>query len=129
MDNTFEDVHEEICDHEKGKEEEDSISCKVLNVNKREYYSLSWEEIAEAANQDEFLVDLMDAMLKNNYEKLEVLLKNKKIHDEFSPNGLSAIQIQDLSIYRNVIMVRDRIWAPIALSYGCPATGRACLRI
>ena len=56
IDNSYENRHM-MCSHpENIKPEEDKINCMTLNVNKREYYSLSWEEIAEAALQDEFLV-------------------------------------------------------------------------
>ena len=54
--------------------------------------------------------------MSNNHEKLKSLLSNKKIHDRDSDNGLRAINIEDLSLYRNVIMVADRIWAPKSMA-------------
>ena len=81
--------------------------CFVLNVNKRKYYALSWEEIADAANEDEFLLKLKSAMMANKTEDLSLLLKNKRIHCSESKNGLSAIKVEVLSLYRDVIMVRD----------------------
>ena len=93
IDNADENRHS-ICKHPENKRaEEDSINCMVLNVNKREYYSLSWEEIAEAAEQDEFLVNLKQALLANNHERLKELLNGKKIHCPESRNGLCAIKI------------------------------------
>ena len=35
-----------------------AAECYVLNVNKRSFYALSWQEIADADNEDEFLIDL-----------------------------------------------------------------------
>ena len=107
-----------MCNHpENMKPEEDKINCMTLNVNKREYYSLSWEEIADAALQDEFLVELKQALLDNNHEKLKNLLKEKRIHCPESKNGLRAIEIEDLTLFKDVILVRDRIWAPAAITY------------
>ena len=89
----------------------------MLNVNKRKYFALSWDEISEAAEEDEFLSNLKSAMMSNNLGKIEELLKNKRIHCTESKNGLSAIKVEDLSLYRNVIMVRDRIWAPDSIRH------------
>ena len=75
------------------------------------------EEIAEAADKEEFLTSLKNAMLSNDIEKMEELLKNKRIHCVQSKNGLSAIRVEDLSLYRNIIMVRDRIWAPESITF------------
>ena len=86
-------------------------------MNKRKFYSLSWEEIAEAAEKDEFLVQLKSAMLANDVDQMEKLLKNKRIHCAKNKNGVAAIKIEDLSLYRNVIMVRDRIWAPESITF------------
>ena len=117
LDNIYNDQHE-VCKHPEGKDpESDSINCYVLNVTKRDYYSLSWEEIAEATEKDEYLVDLKNALLANNYKKLSDLLKGKSIHCPDHKNGLSSIKIEDLSIYQNVIMVPDRIWAPESITY------------
>ena len=112
IENAYENRHA-MCKHlENLTPAEDKLNCLAFNVNKREYYSLSWEHIAEAALQDEFLVELKEALVSNNHEKLRSLLSNKRIHDRDSNNGLRAIKIEDLSLYRNVIMVADRIWAP-----------------
>ena len=128
LDNMYENQHSETCEykkikpHEKGSsncepKKEDSIKCMKLNVNNRKYYSLSWEEIAEAAEQDEFLVDLKHTLQTNNHEKLTELLRGKVIHCPDNTNGISAIIIEDLSIYQDVIIVQDRIWAPQAITF------------
>ena len=68
LDNIFSDQHE-ICsgnnlghgsDIELGYTDKERAAkeCYVINSNKREYYSLSWEEIEEATDDDEFLVQL-----------------------------------------------------------------------
>ena len=91
LDNMYENRHSETCEHKKIKpneegsincepKKEDSIKSMVLNVNNRKYYSLSWEEIAEAAELDGFLVDLKHTLLTNNHEKLTELLQGKAIH-------------------------------------------------
>ena len=72
--------------------EEDSINCMALNINNREYYSLSWEHIAEAALEDEFLIRLKAALIANNHEKLNLLLSGKRIHDRQSRNGNRGIK-------------------------------------
>merc|ERR1712237_5995 len=66
---------------------EDSINCLTINVNNRGYYSLNWEEIAEAALDDGFLVELKAALLSDNQEKMKSLLSSKKIHDRKSDNN------------------------------------------
>jgi hypothetical protein len=91
--------------------------CFVLNVKERKYYSLSWQAIADAANEDEFLLDLKNATKTNNVKKMEKLLANKKIKDDESENHLAGIKIEDLSLYRDVIMVQDRIWAPSSITF------------
>ena len=92
-------------------------NCFVLNVKERKFYSLSWQAIADAANEDEFLLDLKNAMKTNNVKKMENLLKNRKIKDDDSENHLAGIKIEDLSLYRDVIMVQDRIWAPSSIIF------------
>ena len=95
---------------------EDSINCLAINANIRGYYSLNWEEIAEAALDDGFLVELKAALLSDNQEKMRSLLSGKKIHDRKSDNGLRAIKIEDLSLYKDVLMVADRIWGPKSMA-------------
>ena len=47
LDNAYENRHT-MCNHpENMRPEEDKINCMTLNVNKREYYSLSWGNIAQ----------------------------------------------------------------------------------
>ena len=52
--------------------------CFVLNVKERKFYSLSWQAIADAANEDEFLLELKSAMKNNNVKKKKIYLKTKK---------------------------------------------------
>ena len=112
FDSTYENRHSQ-CNHpEHLTPAEDRINCFATNVNNRGYYSINWEEIAETALEDSFLVELKAALQADNQEKLKDLLSGKKIHDKESSNGLRAITIEDLSIYRDVVMVADRIWGP-----------------
>ena len=104
---------EELRKGKKGK----TIECHVLNLNKRKFYALSWEEISEAAEEDEFLIKLKTAMMSNKTKEMTELLKGKSIHCIENKNGISAIKVEDLSLYRNVIMVRNRIWAPEAIRF------------
>lgn len=121
MDNIYGDQHE-ICaisglGHNNEQElgvgpERSTADCFVIGTNKREFYSLSWEEIEEAAEKDELLVKLKSALQSSKEDELSELLKGKLIHCTKSKGGLSAIKMEDLSLYRNIIMVRDRMWAP-----------------
>ena len=56
-----------------------------------------------------FLVELKQALLADNHEKLKNLLKEKRIHFPESKNGLRAIVIEDLTIFKDVILVADGI--------------------
>ena len=78
---------------------------------------MSWEEIADTAEEDEFLIKLKAAMMSDKTEEIANLLKDKRIHCSENKNGISAIKVEDLSLYRNVIMVRNRIWAPESISF------------
>merc|ERR1712237_22440 len=123
FDNIYSDQHQ-ICadnglDHASEAEwrlKESPMECFVLNINKRKYYALSWEEIADAAEEDEFLVKLKDAIKNDNDSVITELLKGKVIHCKSNKNGISSIKKEDLSLYRDTIMVRDRIWAPESLT-------------
>ena len=44
------------------------------------------------------------------------MLAYKRIHCDKNKNGLRAIKIEDLSLYKDVVMVSDRIWAPTAIT-------------
>ena len=126
MDNIYGDQHE-ICainglGHTSEQEigvgpDRQTVDCFVIGPNKREFYSLSWEEIEEAANKDELLVKLKSALQAGKEAELTELLKGKLIHCTESEGGRSAIKMEDLSLYRNVIMVRDRIWAPKDITF------------
>ena len=126
LDNIYSDQHE-ICSesglgHGNDKElglgtETVSKDCFVIGVNKREFYSLSWDEIEEASEKDNFLVKLKSALKANKTAELTELLKGKKIFCPTSENGLSSIKIEDLSLYHNMVMVRDRIWAPQDITF------------
>ena len=125
LDNMFGDQHEACSESGFGHStdvelgsgpERYKTECYVLNVNKRKFYSLNWEEIAEAAEQDEFLVKLKEGIQSNDVDKMEELLKDKRIHCTSNKNGVAGIKVEDLSLYRNVVMVRDRIWAPESLT-------------
>ena len=89
----------------------------VIGVNKREFYSLSWDEIEEASENDEFLMKLKTALKANKTADLTNLLKGKSIFCPESKKCLSSIKIEDLSLYHNIVMVRDRIWAPQDITF------------
>ena len=56
-----------------------TAECYVHNVNKKVFYALSWEEIADEADEDEFLYKLKNAMKNNNIAEIESLVKGKQI--------------------------------------------------
>ena len=86
-------------------------------LTKKDFYALSWEEIADNTDEDEFLYKLKNAMKNNNVPEIENLIKGKKIQCSEHANGIGKIKIEDLSLYQNVVMVRDRIWAPESLRH------------
>ena len=81
----------------------------VHNIDKKGFYALSWEEIADNADEDEFLYKLKNAMKNNHVTKIENLIKGKQIQCSEHANGVGSIKIEDLSLYRDVVMVQDRI--------------------
>ena len=91
--------------------------CYVHNSEKKGFYALSWEEIADNAYEDEFLYNLKNAMKNNNVSEIENLIKGKQIQCSEHTNGVGKIKIEDLSLYMDVVMVRDRIWAPESLRH------------
>ena len=88
MDNIYSDQHE-ICgksglghsnEQELGNQEKrESPEFFVISVNKREFYSLSWDEIEEASENYELLVKLKTALKTNKNDELTELLKGKMI--------------------------------------------------
>ena len=93
-----------------------SANCYIHNVNKKGFYALSWEEVADEANNDEFLYELKNAIKNTDTKKIEELIKGKQIHCSEHANGVGKIKAEDLSLYQDVVMVRDRIWAPQSLT-------------
>ena len=77
---------------------------------------MNWAEIEEATADDEFLSQLRQALIDNNVAAIEDHLKGKAIHCPTHKNGLSSIKLEDLSLYHNVVMVRDRIWVPDSIT-------------
>ena len=45
--------------------------------------------------------------IKNNIKKIEQLIKRKQIHCSQHANGVGKIKAEDLSLYQDVVMVRD----------------------
>ena len=106
LDNIFSDQHK-VCsvnslghssDIELGftDKERDAKDCYVTNSGRREYYSLSWDDIEEATDNDEFLDKLRHALMNNDTSAIAEHLKGKSIHYPESKNGLSAIKHEDL---------------------------------
>ena len=56
-------------------------------------------------------------MKNNNVAAIEDLIKGKQIQCSEHANGVGKIKIEDLSLYMDVVMVRDRIWAPESLRH------------
>ena len=56
-------------------------------------------------------------MKYNRINEIENLIKGKQIHCSEHANGVASIKVEDLSLYQDVVMVRDRIWAPESLRY------------
>ena len=47
-----------------------SKECFVIGANKREFYSLSWDEIEEASENDELLVKIKSALKGDRKDEL-----------------------------------------------------------
>ena len=117
LDNVYNEPHEICWDNNLGhksdaelglsKEERGDKECFVSNLRKREYYALSWEEIEDETVDGEFLSKLRQDLIDNKTEAVKGHLNGLKIHCPDSANGLASIKIEDLSLYRNVVMVRD----------------------
>ena len=56
-------------------------------------------------------------MKNNQMSEIENLIKGKQIKCSTNANSVASIKIDYLSLYRDVVMVRDRIWAPDSLRY------------
>ena len=83
------------------------LSPQVNNLT-----SISYERISRATQMDPFLRRLLSLLTTGNYEEITLALK-----DAGSPKigrGM-AVNYQDLSIYRECVMVQNRIWIPAAL--------------
>ena len=76
---------------------------------------MGWDDIKEATNNDAYLAKLRRALIENKHQKVGEMLSGKLIHCPTSKNGLSKMEISDLSLYHNCVMVRDRIWGPESL--------------
>ena len=74
--------------------------------------SISYERISRATQMDPTLRNLLSLLRNGNYEEITLALKdagNPKIG-----RGM-AVNYQDLSVYRDCVMVQNRIWIPAAL--------------
>ena len=79
-------------------------NCYIHNVNKKGFYALSWEEIADAADEDEFLFDLKNAIKTLDTKKIEELLSGKQIQCSESANGVErSIQSTGVNLLRAVL--------------------------
>ena len=56
-------------------------------------------------------------MKNNQISEIENLIKGKQIQCSEHANGVASIKVEDLSLYQDVVMLRDRIWAPEPLRY------------
>ena len=54
-----------------------SANCYIHNVNRKGFYAISWEEIADEADDDEFLYDFKNAIKNLNTKKIEELIQGK----------------------------------------------------
>ena len=85
LDNVYSDQHEVCSDNNLGHKTDEELGysvkdrqskeCFVINSSKREYYSLSWDEIEEATDDDEFLSKLRQDLIDNKTEAIEGHLK------------------------------------------------------
>merc|ERR1712030_272220 len=79
--------------------------------------SVSWEDIDEAIEQDRKLKVIRNALKMNDEETIQTEISGLKISDNWAdPSEIvktsSGLKIEDLSLYRNCLLIRDRIWVP-----------------
>ena len=89
--------------------------CYAYTMSKRTFYAISWEDINEAINSDKLVRSIRDKLIANDQKGVKELIKGKTIKNTDS-KGSSQILIEDLSLYKNTLMVRNRIWAPDSLT-------------
>ena len=128
LDNYFSDQHE-IChlnnlghtsDEELGTtiEEREKKECFVFSSSKRDFYAITWEDIAEATHDDEWLCKLRDYVVEGKTAEINTILNGKMMSDPMSEKlseKRTKINPEDLTLYRNCLLVRDQIWAPKSL--------------
>merc|ERR1712030_96164 len=110
------------CDIEKLPEEVVQLNeSKKFQVNfaneANNVKSVSWEDIDEAIEHDKKLKLIRNALRLNDEETIQAEISGLKISDNWAdPSEIvktsSGIKIEDLSLYRNCILIRDRIWVP-----------------
>ena len=76
--------------------------------------AVSWEEIDEATDNDKKLSNIRNDLKVNDRDTLESEIKGLKISDNH-PNAdeivktRSGVKLEDLSLYKNCVLIRDRI--------------------
>merc|ERR1712030_98834 len=79
--------------------------------------SVSWEDIDEAIEYDRKLKVIRNALKMNDEETIQTEISGLKISDNWAdPSEIvktsSGLKIEDLSLYRNCLLIRNRIWVP-----------------
>ena len=75
-------------------------------------------DIDEASENDQKLKILRNALRNNDEETTKKEIAGLKISDNWAnPSEIvktsSGIKIEDLSLYKNCILIRDLIWVPL----------------
>ena len=97
-------------------EDEEQLKINIA-TEKIGITTIHWEDIDEAIEQDKKLRKIRNALKMNDEDTLKEEIAGKIISDNWAdPEAIvkstSKIRIEDLSLYRNCILVRDRIWVP-----------------
>lgn len=99
---------------------DDSKKFKVnfnADIQNNKVNAVSWKDIDEATDNDRKLNKIRNALKSNDKETLEGEIKGLTMSDN-PPNAdeivktRSGVKIEDLSLYKNCILIRDRIWVP-----------------
>ena len=87
------------------------------DVNNGGINTVTWDDISEAIENDEKLTSIRNALRNGDKNTVNKELTGIKISDNWAdPTEIvklsSLVKLEDLSLYKNCLMVRDRIWVP-----------------
>ena len=117
LDNIYSDQHKVCKDWGFGHSSDEEVGhgperytadCFVHNINKKEFYALSWEEIADNVDEDEFLCKLKNAMKDNRISEIENLIKGSKFN----------VRNTQTAWHQSKLKICTKTWSWFGIGYG-----------